>query len=71
MQHKADNIAILPEIVDSRLKLIYLREYEVKETYYDNIGLTAFDESVKLELIRDSTEIIKERIIWSDDKLNN
>jgi hypothetical protein len=67
MQHKADNIAILPEIADSRLKLIYLREYEVKETYYDNIGLTAFDESAKLELIRDSTEIIKERIIWSDD----
>jgi len=67
MQHKADNIAILPEIADSRLKLIYLREYEVKETYYDNIGLTAFDESAKIELIRDSTEIIKERIIWSDD----
>lgn len=65
-QHKHENVAVIPESVDSKLKLVRTEEYEVTETFYEKeLGLK--DSPAKLNLLRQADWIEEDNIIWEDD----
>ena len=65
-KHKHDNIAVAPQSVITKLKIVKATEYKVLETYYEKE--LRFDEMpVKLEFIRDTYEITDDLIIWEDE----
>jgi hypothetical protein len=64
--HIPNNVAIVPDVVDSRFSLIEAKEYEVIDTRYDKeIGLNEFP--AKLNLLRTTVNFKDGRIAWSDD----
>jgi hypothetical protein len=65
-QHKHDNVAIIPDSVNNKLKPIKAVEYIVEETFYEK-DLKEDDMPVKLKMIRDSYWIEDDYIIWEDD----
>ena len=65
-KHEHENVAITPNAVENKLKLIKLIEYDVVETYYDSI-LEKDEMPVKLKYIREADWIEKDLIIWEDE----
>jgi len=65
-KHEHENVAITPNAVENKLKLIKLIEYEVLETHYD-LNLKKDEMPVKLKYIREADWIEKDLIIWEDE----
>lgn len=64
--HIHDNIAIMKETVDTKLRPIHLREFEVIETSYDRpLNPTQFP--ARLKFIREARQITNDKIKWEDD----
>lgn len=66
-KHKHENVAIIPDSVKNKLKLIKAVEYEVLETFYDK-ELEIDEMPVKLKFIREAKDwIYEDLIIWEDE----
>jgi hypothetical protein len=65
-KHVHDNVAVHPDSVDRKLKLIQVREFDVISTNYD-IELEPDETPVQLKFIRNSDWIEKDMIVWDDD----
>ncbi|HTA27559.1 MAG TPA: hypothetical protein VK809_07220 [Bacteroidia bacterium] len=64
--HRHDNLALTPDTVENKLKLTYLSEYEILETFYEK-NLGPMEMPVKLRYIRNSKELMDGKIFWNDD----
>ena len=65
-KHVHDNVAIHPDIVNRKLKLVEVREFNVISTNYEK-ELEINENPVELELIRSSDWIEKDDILWDDE----
>ena len=65
-KHLHENVAIVPNSVDKKLKLIKVVEYSVAETYY-NQQIEKNEMPVKLDFIREADWIENDLIIWEDE----
>lgn len=65
-KHQHENLAIIPDSVEGKLKLIGAVEYEVEETYFSK-KLQKDEMPVKLKLIREADWIEDDLIIWEDE----
>lgn len=64
--HIPTNLAILPEVIDTRFMLLKATEFEVTDTWYDK-PIALHEYPAKLRIIRESTAINNGRISWNDD----
>jgi hypothetical protein len=65
-KHQYENVALIPDTVNNKLKLIKAHEYKVEETYYGN-SLQKDKMPVKLKCIREADWIENNLIIWDDE----
>lgn len=65
-KHQHENLAVIPESVDKKLRLIKAIEYIVDETYYDK-DLSKDELPVKLTYVREANWIENDLIIWEDE----
>ncbi len=65
-KHIHDNVAVHPNTVNRKLKLIEVKEFNVISANYEK-ELEVNESPVQLELIRDSDWIEKDMIVWNDD----
>jgi len=63
--HEQDNACILPNSL-TNLRPIYLREFRILDTYY-NQPVTLTKLPLKLQLLRETTCIYEDKIVWNDD----
>lgn len=65
-QHKSENMAVRPTSV-ANLKPVKLQDCMVVQTMYDKADVSDNKLPVALEVIRESTQIVGEKIVWNDD----
>lgn len=65
-KHQRENVAIIPNSVDKKLKLIKAVEYLVVKTYY-NQQIEENGMPVKLKFVREANWIEDDLIIWEDE----
>lgn len=64
--HIHDNLAIIPDSVDKKLRLRKAKEIVITSVFYDR-KLKKMDIPVAYDIIRESSQVAGSRIIWNDD----
>jgi hypothetical protein len=64
--HEPNNIAILPETIDSQFTLIEAEEFQVIQTWYDK-EIAQNEMPASLQSVRKPVQFKSGNIIWDDD----
>ena len=65
-EHKHENVAMTPDALENKMKLIHAIEYEVLDTEYDwTVDMDHMP--VKMKLIREAKWFENDLIIWEDE----